>query len=136
MSFKSFFEAGTLLKPLEAGKYEVTLKSATFQENPEDPSKSYVRVELQFPDRVVVDNRFEKGFGIMLSQIRKQLGKADESMAVQDILAEAQAVTLEAWVSYNVVDGKTYQNINYLPPLPTVSATDVASQINLDELPL
>lgn len=90
-----------------------------------DP-KAYVRLELQLPDRVYVDNRFDgSGYPIFESHIKQQLKLDEEAIPVLQLLDYLTTHKFSIWITYaQGQDGKTYQNVNYLPPLVKPDTTN------------
>jgi hypothetical protein len=86
-SLFDFYTSGIALSKLKEGKHTATLKSHQFIAGEGADAKPYVRLELDLPDRMIVDNRFEAGFSIFLDHIKEQLGKSDDNIAVQDLLS-------------------------------------------------
>jgi len=78
---------------------------------------SYVRLELQLQDRVIIDNKFTTGFAIFESHIKEQLKLDDEPIPVLELLDKLTTTPFSIWISYAMINGKTYRNINYLPPI-------------------
>ena len=119
--FKDFFEKGIALKKLTDGKYEATLKSATFVEAKTDKDKPYVRLELLLSDRMIVDNRFEAGFSIFTDQIKEQLSLGDKDIPVPELIAKLMTIKFDIYISHTDIEGRTFRNINYLPPRTSTS---------------
>lgn len=118
--FLAFFNSGVSLPKLKEGVYDCTLKDASFIVPKALPGKEpnpYVKLELQLADRIITDNRFQNNFELFLNQVREQLDLEDAELPVQEILAMLKDTTFKLWISYAIVDGKQYRNINYLPPL-------------------
>ena len=117
--FKDFFLRGVSLPRLKDGLYEATLKAASFVEADKSKNKDaadYVRLELQLSDRIIVDNRFEKGFGIFESQVKEQLGLQDQTIAIPDLLQLLMKNPFKIWISYQEIEDRTFRNINYIAP--------------------
>lgn len=117
--FKEFFYRGVSLPRLTDGIYEATLKSASFIEADKTKNKNaadYVRLELQLTDRLIIDNRFEKGFGIFESQIKEQLQLQDKAIPIPELLKLLTKTDFKIWVTHIEIEDRTFRNINYLPP--------------------
>ena len=117
--FKEFFTKGISLPRLTDGIYEATLKSASFIEADKTKNKDaadYVRLELQLSDRIIVDNRFQKGFDIFVSQIKEQLQRGDEAIPIPELLKLLTKTDFKIWVTHIEIEDRTFRNINYLPP--------------------
>jgi hypothetical protein len=124
-SLFDFYTSGIALSKLKEGKHTATLKSHQFIAGEGADAKPYVRLELDLPDRMIVDNRFEAGFSIFLDHIKEQLGKSDDNIAVQDLLSNliSEKTQFNIWISYVTEDNRTYRNINYLPPKSEATTT-------------
>lgn len=123
--FKDFFTRGISLPKLQDGVYSCTLRSATFIEADKTKNKDaqdYVRLELQLSDRLIIDNRFEKGFGIFESQIKEQLNLSDKAIAIPDLMQTLTESTFKIWVTHIEIEDRTFRNINYIAPKATANA--------------
>lgn len=114
-----FFKNGVSLPKLKEGKYTATIIKYEMVKPEKIDGKPYIKFEIQLPDRVIVDNRFEKGFPIMIDQLKRQLGLEDQEVVVQqffdDLINNKTAIDL--WIAYVEVAGKgVYRNINYEAP--------------------
>lgn len=108
----------TSLPPLKEGYYEAILESYT-EENVADKDLQYIRLNLKLSDRVINDNRFEKGLDIAISQLRKQLAPNNEAaVSYETILELAKTKNFCIHVTYTVLEGQTYRNIAYVMPEP------------------
>lgn len=129
--FKDFFTKGISLHELKDGAYPAKLKSATFVDadakNPN--SKPYVRLELQLPDRIIIDNRFETGFGLFEQHIKKQLNIQDQDIAIPDLMLMLTTTEFKVWISHVIIEGKSYRNINYLAPIPTETPSGTSTEM-------
>lgn len=137
--FKSFYTNGVALPRLkECTEYKATLQAHKFVEPATINDKPYVRLELKLSDRLVIDNRFQTGFQILINQMTRQYGWEDESHPVQEILAKMSSEEFSLWVSYVTGDdGRVYRNFNFLPPLQKKDETTAAeTEETEDELPL
>lgn len=117
--FMAFYNGGTSLPVLKEGCYTGRLISHQFV--PEVVTinkivKAYVKLDLQLPDRIITDNRFETNFNLALDQVKEQLGLQDEELPVQKVLDLMKSNDIKIWISYADVEGKTYRNVNYIPP--------------------
>lgn len=132
-SLEDFFNRGVSLHRLTAGKYRARIINATVVKPTTTGAEPYVRVEVELIDdkRLIVDNRFKKGFQIMIDHIKEQLGVQDQDILVSEFIAYLKTIELEVWISYQTVLGKgTYRNINYLPPVTTPSSEAAVTQIS------
>ncbi|MBP7177234.1 MAG: hypothetical protein KBA53_13595 [Thermoclostridium sp.] len=138
--FKSFYTNGVALPRLkENTEYKATLQAHKFVEPATINDKPYVRLELKLSDRLVIDNRFQTGFQILINQMIRQYGWEDETHPVQEILSKMSSEEFSLWVSYVTgEDGRVYRNFNFLPPLAQkkVEATAAETEETEDELPL
>ena len=119
LSFKEFYSSGISLKQLKEGKYPCKLLSHEFVTQIKEGGQVYefVKLSLQLEDRVLVDNRFEQGFGIMLSQVKAQFGLQDQAVPVADILDKMMREEFHIWIEYTDGTDKTYRNVQYAEPV-------------------
>lgn len=117
----NFYQNGKSLPILREGKYNVVLKGTELVVNETNPNNSYVKVTLQTTEgRTITTNKFDRGFRIMLSHLKKQLQREDEEVGVQEFLNEliTNATPLNIWVTI-YTDPETLRsntNINFLEP--------------------
>lgn len=132
-SLEAFFHSGVSLHKLQAGDYGAKIHNATIvSANTSDPnSKPYVRVELQLLDdgRIIVDNRFQTGFQIMIDQLKTQLGMDSLDIAVQDLIAHCKQHSFRVWITYQEVEDKTYRNVNYREPKVVQPTAEIATEV-------
>lgn len=93
----------------------------------------YVQLTLSIIDgdkpRKLTDNRYEKGFPIAISHIRKQLNIDDEIIPTDFLNSLVEDATpISVWITRTTAKGREYTNINYLPPIEEQAkeTTDVA----------
>ena len=69
--------------------------------------------------RKLTENRFEKGFGVMVSHLRQQLGRENE--AVQPIVFFNELINgkteFNIWVIKRIVNGSPRTNFNFIEPI-------------------
>lgn len=116
-SLFTMYTQGVSLAKLTEGEHSCIIAGHSFVENKEDASKCYIRLELTLEDRTIVDNRFEQGFNVFLSQVKEQLGMSDVTIGIPELLNRLMKKEFKCWITYFTVDGKTYRNVNYLPPI-------------------
>lgn len=129
----------TLLPELKEGEHTVTLKEYTEQNI--DTDNPFMRMEYQTTDenkRVIVDNRFEIGFNIMLSHIRKQLGREFEEIKKGEFLKELKEkkIPFKIYISKPVVETSTGRkkvtNIDFLPPYAQEEKAEAKKQTDVE----
>ena len=115
----SFYKEGISQPQLKEGVYTCKLKSHKLVDTkPENP---YIALEFETETgRILKDNRFNQGFQIFVSHIKQQLGRADEEIAVMDLLNELveNGTKFKIWVTkYTPANGgQTRSNFNFLEP--------------------
>lgn len=115
----NFYKEGISQPQLKEGVYTCRLKSHRLVDTkPENP---YIALEFETETgRILKDNRFNQGFQIFISHIKQQLGRADEEIAVMDLLNELveQGTKFKIWVTkYTPANGgQTRSNFNFLEP--------------------
>lgn len=126
------------LPPLEPGKYRITIKSLNFHEHPTDPEKDYYSIVLQFPDRTATDNRFEQGWNILLSHLRRQTQNKETYPTAEAFIQHYidNQIELDCWYTVEPDStGRLRQRYNFLEPLskPENSTQEATPE---DELPV
>lgn len=111
--YKSTFQPA-----LSEGVYEVRMLSHAYTENEKAP---YIKFEFEVIEsgRKLVENRFEKGFGVMVSHLRQQLKRENEAIQPIEFFNEliANKTPFKIWVVKRVVDGTPRTNFNFLEPI-------------------
>lgn len=118
------YEKGISKPVLKPGKYPVVLKKTEFVLNEKDENNSYIRVTMETTDeskREIQTNKFDRGFSIMISHLKKQLGREDEEVVIKDFLNELieNNTQFDIWVT-TYEDPNTMRkqtNINFLEPI-------------------
>ena len=120
MNTSKLFEMyNSTFKPaLAEGKYTVTLKSHEYVAHEKTP---YIRIEMTIKDtdRVVVENRFENTFPVMISHLRQQLKREQEEVIPTDFLDELieNKTEFNIWVVKRIINGAQKTNVNFLEPI-------------------
>ena len=118
------YEKGISKPVLKPGKYTVVLKKTEFVLNEKDENNSYIRVTMETTDeskREIQTNKFDRGFQIMISHLKKQLGREDEEVVIKDFLEDliVNNTQFDIWVT-TYEDPNTMRkqtNINFLEPI-------------------
>lgn len=126
------YKTSTFQPALEVGKYKAVMKSHEYVTHPKtDYIKfTYEIVEGSQKGRELTDNRFEKGFGVMVSHLRQQLGREKEAVQPFEFFNELieKGTELDIWVTKAVVNGRQRTNFNFLEPIkeetPDISVVD------------
>lgn len=138
LSFKDYFTSGISLPKLIDGCYDAVLQNYSFVEPASKDAKPYVRLELRLTNpeqknRIIVDNRFEIGFSKFETEIKDQLGLSDQSMPIPALMELVVKTPFKIWVTHTTIEGRTYRNINYMPPIvPPKSETAETAEDKLD----
>lgn len=131
-----FFKHGVSLPKLQEGKYTAQIIKYELVKPEKIDGKPYIKFELQLADRVIVDNRFDKGFPIMIEQLKRQLNIENQEVVVQaffDGLIKDKT-TIDIWVSYVEVEGKgVFRNINYEAPRVLAQFDIEGESTNIEE---
>lgn len=111
----------TFQPALSEGVYKVKMLAHEYVTN---ASADYIKFTFEITKgeqkgRKLTENRFEKGFGVMVSHLRQQLNREDE--AVQPIEFFNELIENETeftiWVTKTVVNGRQRTNFNFLEPI-------------------
>jgi hypothetical protein len=116
--YKSTFQPA-----LAEGEYKVVMLSHKYTQNPAGTG-DYIRFEYAITEgasagRVLSDNRFEAGLGVMVSHLREQLGREKEAVVPVELFNEviANKTEITIWVKKRVVNGSQKTNIHFKKPL-------------------
>lgn len=108
----------TFQPALEEGKYRVKMLSHEYVKNDKG---DYIKFtfEVLNSGRKLTENRFERGFGVMVSHLRQQLNRENEAVQPITFFNEliSNATPFDIWVVKRTVDGKPKTNMYFLEPL-------------------
>ena len=115
--------------PLKEGVYKVKmLKHEYVAAENKAPHIRFTFEVVESEDEVnigrqITDNRFEKGFAVMISHLRQQLNRQDEEIDVQEFLNTliSEQTVFNIWVVKRIVNGSPKTNINFLKPIEEVA---------------
>ena len=119
LSFRDYIQHGISRSRLQDGEYHAQIVGVKFMPHETDPTKDYLRLEIQldFDSRVVVENRFISGYFLFEREIKEQLGLSDTTMNVPDLLETITFQPIKVWYKTQTgKDGKTYQNLHFAKP--------------------
>lgn len=109
----------TFQPALAEGVYTVKMTKHEYVANEKAP---YIKFEFEVLEtgRKLVENRFEKGFGVLVSHLRQQLGRENEAIKPQEFFNELinKETPFNIWVVKRTVNGAPRTNFNFLEPLP------------------
>lgn len=122
--YKSTFQPA-----LSEGVYTVKMLKHEYVENEKAP---YIKFEFEVIEtgRKLVENRFEKGFGVMVSHLRQQLKRENEAIQPIEFFNELieKETQFKIWVVKRVIDGTPRTNFNFLEPIkeekPNITVVD------------
>lgn len=123
----------TFQPALSEGVYEVKMLSHEYVANERAPYIKFTFEVLNSTNsadkgRKLTENRFEKGFGVMVSHLRQQLGRESEAIQPIEFFNEliANQTPFKIWVVKRMVNGYPRTNFNFLEPIAeTTPNTDV-----------
>lgn len=123
----------TFQPALSEGVYEVKMLSHEYVANERAPYIKFTFEVLNSENsadkgRKLTENRFEKGFGVMVSHLRQQLGRESEAIQPIEFFNEliANQTPFKIWVVKRMVNGYPRTNFNFLEPIAeTTPNTDV-----------
>ena len=108
----------TFQPALAEGEYTVKMLSHEYVANEKAP---YIKFTFEVIDsgRKLTENRFEKGFGVMVSHLRQQLGREMEAIQPKEFFNELidNATPFKIWVVKRIVNGAPRTNFNFLEPI-------------------
>ena len=108
----------TFQPALAEGVYKVKMQSHEYVANDKG---DYIKFTFEVLDsgRKLTENRFEKGFGVMVSHLRQQLNRENEAIQPIDFFNEliAKETPFNIWVVKRVVNGYPRTNFNFLEPI-------------------
>lgn len=108
----------TFQPALTEGLYVTKMLSHEYVENNENP---YIKFTFEVVDtgRKLIENRFERGFGVLVSHLRQQLGRENEAVEPKKFFDEliANQTPIKIWVVKRTVNGYPRTNFNFLEPI-------------------
>ena len=124
------YNNGKLNPALTEGKYEVKLIS---HEAVQKNDKTFIKFVFEdiHTGRKITENRFEKGFGIMLAHLREQLHMENQELVIKDFLNDLikNETVINIWVTrVTFEDGSRKTNINFLEPIKKTEKTEQNTQ--------
>ena len=107
----------TFQPALAEGTYEVKMLSHEYVANDKAPYIKFT-FEVLNNGRKLTENRFEKGFGVMVSHLRQQLGRENEAIEPKKFFDELieKKTQFKIWVVKRDVNGIQRTNFNFLEP--------------------
>ena len=122
---------------LTEGEHNATLTAWQYTANKDDAEKDYIKctfnVDNNGTQQVYNRNQFERDISIMLSQLRRQLGRSNETINPKAFFDELikNKTPIKLWISYNNVTTKKglrrVQDLHFQPellPAGTNTSTD------------
>ena len=110
----------TFQPALAEGVYDVKMVSHAYVANEKNP---YIKFTFEILEngRQLVENRFEKGFGVMVSHLRQQLKRENEAIEPKKFFDEliTNKTPFKIWIVKRVINGSQRTNFNFLEPLKT-----------------
>ena len=110
------------------GMHDATLTGFTYKPHANNPANDYMEMKFNI-DNIGTDkiplkrNMFERDLSIMLSHLRRQLNRANETIQPRDFLQSLidTKTPFKLWVSYPIVGTKNgpkrVQNIYFIEPI-------------------
>lgn len=110
----------TFQPALAEGTYNVKMLSHEYVQKDEN-STPYIKFQFEIIEtgRVLTENRFEKGFGVMVSHLRQQLNRENEAVQPIEFFNELieNETEFKIWVVKRIVNGTPRTNFNFLEPI-------------------
>lgn len=112
--------SATFQPALKEGVYPVKLLKYDLVENEKGDYVKFTFEVLDDTHRQLTENRFEKGFGVMVSHLRQQLGREDEAIQPNIFFNELieKKTQFNIWITKAEVNGAQRTNFNFIKPLP------------------
>lgn len=125
------YNNGKLNPALTEGKYEVKLIS---HEAVQKKDKTFIKFVFEdiHTGRKITENRFEKGFGIMLAHLREQLHMENQELVIKDFLNDLikNETVINIWVTrVTFEDGSRKTNINFLEPIKKTAKAEPNTEV-------
>ena len=115
--YKSTFQPA-----LEEGVYKVKMLSHTPVEK--EGQSPYIRFEFEVTEgaskgRKLSENRFEAGFGVLVSHLRQQLGRENEAVVPTELFDELikNGTEFNIWIVKRIINGRQRTNFNFIKPI-------------------
>ena len=126
------YKNSTFQPALQEGEYKVRMISHEYVSH---PSADFIKFTFEITEgeqkgRQLTENRFEKGFGVMVSHLRQQLGREDEAIQPISFFNELieNKTEFTIWVTKTVVNARQRTNFNFLEPIkeetPNIGVVD------------
>lgn len=128
LSFRDYITTGVSRCRIQDGEYHAQIVGVKFVPHETDPTKDYLRLEIQldFDSRVIVENRFISGYFLFEREIKEQLGLSDTTLPVPDLLEAIKFQPIKVWYKTQTSpkDGRTYQNLYFSKPVEDSTDTE------------
>lgn len=120
----------TYFAEITEGKHTAKLQSwKLFEDKNGNPDNDYIRMQFTInncgTEQTYNRNMFERDISIMLSQIRRQLGRQDEAIQPVDFFNTLinDQTGFDMWIEWQLVTTKTgarrVQNVRFIAPVET-----------------
>lgn len=108
----------TFQPALSEGVYETHMLSHEYVASETNPYIKFT-FEVIGSGRKLVENRFEKGFGVLVSHLRQQLKRENEAVEPKKFFDELieKKTLIKIWVVKRTVNGYPRTNFNFLEPI-------------------
>lgn len=104
---------------LTEGEYKVKMLTHEYVANEKAPYIKFTFEVLDDTHRILNENRFEKGFGVMVSHLRQQLGREEEAIKPVEFFNEliTNQTPITIWITKRLINGVQKTNFNFLKPI-------------------
>lgn len=112
---------------LTEGEHNATMTAWQYTANKDDPEKDYIKctfsVDNNGVQQIYTRNQFERDISIMLSQLRRQLGRSSETINPKTFFEELikNKTPIKIYIAYNNVTTKRglrrVQDLHFQPEL-------------------
>ena len=118
---------------LTEGEHNAILTGWQYVANKSNPEKDYIKctfsVDNNGVQQVYNRNQFERDVSIMLSHLRRQLGRSNETIKPKEFFEDLikNKTPIKIWIEYPIVSAakgmKRVQNLHFLPPTEAPAET-------------
>lgn len=132
------YTKGKFEPALKEGTYQTVLKSHEYVAEHDYIRLNFEVIEGENKGRILNENRFVKGFPIMISHLRQQLKREDETIEPIPFLNElvTNKTPITIWVTKVLVNGSQKTNLNFIAPIIQETVVPTVEESTEDDIQL